>query len=200
MAMRLGLTGGIACGKSTVLAMFVKWGIPTVDADVLARRVVEPGAPAWREIVERFGPDILLPDGRINRKRLGALVFADEQARRELNRIVHPRVREIMWRDVEEAERRGAKLVVCDVPLLYESGLEDRFDAVMVVYVPPEEQLRRLMVRDSLTREEALARIHAQMPIEEKRRRADYVIDNSGSLAETERQVNAFLRQVGVAP
>ncbi|MCG0313435.1 MAG: dephospho-CoA kinase, partial [Calditerricola sp.] len=112
--MRLGLTGGIACGKSTVLAMFVKWGIPTVDADVLARRVVEPGAPAWREIVERFGPDILLPDGRINRKRLGALVFADEQARRELNRIVHPRVREIMWRDVEEAERRGAKLVVCD--------------------------------------------------------------------------------------
>ncbi len=105
-----------------------------------------------------------------------------------------------MWHEVEEAERRGAKLVVCDVPLLFESGLEDRFDAVMVVYVPPEEQLRRLMARDGLTREEALARIRAQMPIEEKRRRADYVIDNSGPLAATERQVDAFLRQVGVRP
>ncbi|GAB6932912.1 dephospho-CoA kinase [Calditerricola satsumensis] len=198
--MRLGLTGGIACGKSTVLAMFARRGIPTVDADVLARRVVEPGEPAWREIVERFGADILLPDGRIDRKRLGALVFADEAARLDLNRIVHPRVRAAMWHEVEEAERRGAKLVVCDVPLLFESGLEDRFDAVMVVYVPPEEQLRRLMARDGLTREEALARIRAQMPIEEKRRRADYVIDNSGPLAATERQVDAFLRQVGVRP
>lgn len=196
--MRLGLTGGIACGKSTVLAMFAKRGIPTVDADVLARRVVEPGEPAWREIVERFGADLLLPDGRIDRKRLGALVFSDEAARRDLNRIVHPRVRAAMWREVEEIERRGAKLVVCDVPLLFESGLEDRFDAVMVVYVPPEEQLRRLMARNGLTREEALARIRAQMPIEEKRRRADYVIDNSGSLADTERQVDTFLRQMGV--
>jgi len=197
--MNIGLTGGIACGKSTVSAMLVRRGAILVDADQIAREVVEPGSPVLAEIAERFGAQVLQSDGSLNRKRLGEMIFRDPDLRRELNRIIHPPIRATMLERMRAGESRHPdKLVVADVPLLYESGLERMFEEVVVVYVPREVQLARLMRRDGLTREQAEERLSAQMPIEEKKRRADFVIDNSGTIEETERQVDLFCRRKGL--
>ena len=197
--MNIGLTGGIACGKSTVSAMLVRRGAILVDADQIAREVVEPGSPVLAEIAERFGAQVLQSDGSLNRKRLGEMIFRDPDLRRELNRIIHPPIRATMLERMRAGESRHPdKLVVADVPLLYESGLERMFEEVVVVYVPREVQLARLMRRDGLTRELAEERLSAQMPIEEKKRRADFVIDNSGTIEETERQVDLFCRRKGL--
>ncbi|TLS48422.1 dephospho-CoA kinase [Paenibacillus antri] len=194
--MNVGLTGGIACGKSTVSRMLEARGAKIVDADRIARDVVLPGRPALLDIRETFGEDVIAPDGTLDRKRLGSIVFGDESARRKLEAITHPRIREEMARQMSEwNEKEPERLVVADIPLLYESGLDKlyAFEDVLVVYVPREVQLERLMARDGMSREDAERRIDAQMPIEEKRKRADVVIDNSGSLAETERQVEAYV-------
>jgi len=197
--MNIGLTGGIACGKSTVAEMFERRGALLVDADRIAREVVLPGSPVLGQIVDRFGQDVLLEDGSLNRKRLGEIVFNDEKARRDLNAIMHPAIRAIMRERMRNYESRFPdKLVVVDVPLLYESGLEPMFEEVVVVYVPREVQLRRLMARDSLSMEEAERRLKSQWPIEEKKRRADFVINNAGTIAETEQQVDAFCRRKGM--
>jgi len=193
--MRIGLTGGIASGKSTVSRMFQSFGIPVVDADVAARKVVEPGAEAYEPIIARFGTDILREDGTIDRKKLGALVFADEEKRLALNAIVHPAVRKVMLSEVEECARRGEKAVVLDIPLLFESRLTDWVDKIIVVYVPYRLQLERLMARNQFTKNEAELRIQAQMPLEEKKERADAVIDNSGTVAETRRQLQRLLQE-----
>lgn len=185
-----GLTGGIATGKSTVSNMFRQLGAPIVDADVIARLVVEPDRPAWRDLVAHFGRGILLPDRRINRPKLAGIVFSDAAERDKLNRIVHPRVREEAARQTADFLREDPKRpVIQDVPLLIETGLYKQMDKVILVYVDQQTQLRRLIERDSLAEEEALKRIRAQMPIEEKRAYADYVIDNRGSLEETRSQV-----------
>jgi dephospho-CoA kinase len=191
--MNIGLTGGIACGKSTVAAMLAQRGAILIDADQIAREVVLPGTPALARIAERFGPEVLTPEGALNRKRLGAIVFGDEAARRDLEAILHPPIRALMRERKERFEREAPdKLVVLDIPLLYESKLEAMVDRVMVVYCPRELQLERLVRRDGLTPEQAEARLAAQLPIEDKRKLADIVIDNSGSLEHTERQVDAF--------
>jgi len=198
--LNVGLTGGIACGKSTVSGMLEARGAAIVDADRIARDVVLPGQPALQDIREAFGDDVLLADGTLNRKALGAVVFGDEAARRKLEAILHPRIRAEMARQMADwNEREPGRLVIVDIPLLYESGLDKRFDfeEILVVYVPRDVQLERLMKRDGLSSEAAEQRLDAQMPIERKKELADVVIDNSGSLEQTEAQVEAYLRRKG---
>lgn len=191
--MILGLTGGIASGKSTVSAMLRERGITVIDADRIARQVVEPGMPAHEAIVRHFGREILLPDRSINRKKLGEIVFSNESERRILNAIVHPEVRKVMREQAEAAERAGEQIVFMDIPLLFESKLQHMVDKIVVVYVPAEVQLARLMQRDELDAEQAMKRLRAQLPIEWKKERADYLIDNQGTLEETKQQVEQLL-------
>ncbi|WP_081413177.1 dephospho-CoA kinase [Aneurinibacillus terranovensis] len=198
--MIIGLTGGIACGKSTVSRMLAEREARIIDADIIAREVVRPGEEAWSLIAEHFGQSILLPNQEIDRARLGKLVFSDEKARLILNGIVHPAVRKRMRELTAHAVAEGIPLIVLDIPLLYESGLEYMVEAVVVVYCTPEQQLKRLMKRNGLSREEALRRIASQIPVEEKKKRASYVIDNSGTLEETERQVNKLIQRLVASP
>ncbi|MCL6453326.1 MAG: dephospho-CoA kinase [Alicyclobacillus sp.] len=191
--MIVGLTGGIATGKSTVTRILRGLGAYVVDADVWARRVVEPGSDGLRQVVAAFGPDILQPDGSLDRRALGRRVFADDTARARLNEIIHPLVRAGM--KAETAAYRAEHLerpVVWDVPLLFEGETQRLVDTTVLVYVPEHVQLARLMARDGCSEADAWARIRAQMPIDEKRRRAAYVIDNSGELADTRRQVEVL--------
>ncbi|MBI5442433.1 MAG: dephospho-CoA kinase [Deltaproteobacteria bacterium] len=195
--MLIGLTGGIASGKSTAARFFREAGAEVIDADRLARSAVEPGRPALEEIRAEFGPSVILPDGTLDRAALAAKVFGDEEARARLNRIVHPRVEEEVRREVSRI--RGADpgaVIVYDIPLLYEGGLADRFDAVVVIYVPREEQLRRLRARDGLSAEEAAARLASQMDIEEKARRADFVVENTASPEDLRRRVELLLKEI----
>ncbi len=190
----LALTGGIGSGKSMVARMFAQLGADVIDADQLARDVVEPGQPALEEIATAFGRDILLPDGRLNRGKLAGIIFADPAARARLNAITHPRIRERM--DAEIAARpSGSGVLVVDIPLLYENDRTGSVETVIVVWVDAETQLRRLHERDGLTVEEARQRIAAQLPLDEKRAKADLVIDNSGTRENTGRQVEAIYRR-----
>jgi dephospho-CoA kinase len=190
----LGLTGGIGSGKSMVASMFTELGADVIDADRLAREVVEPGQPALEEIATAFGKNILLPDGRLDRGKLARIIFADPVARGTLNAITHPRIRERM--DAEITARRSPPgVLVVDIPLLYENDRSRAVETVIVVWVDPKTQLRRLQERDGLSVEEARQRIAAQMPLDEKRARADVVIDNSGSREKTRRQVEAVYRR-----
>jgi dephospho-CoA kinase len=197
--MIMGLTGGIASGKSTVGRLLTLRGAKLVDADAVAREVVMPGEPALEAIASEFGQAMLNPDGSLNRPALGRIVFQDDAALRKLESITHPAIRETMRERIRTyAEREPDALIVADVPLLYETKQEKLYEGIMVVYVPKETQLVRLMARNDLGREEAERRIALQMDIEEKRRRADWVIDNSGSLEETERQVEQFWKSQGL--
>jgi dephospho-CoA kinase len=190
----LGLTGGIGSGKSMVASMFAQLGADVIDADQLAREVVEPGQAALEEIARAFGRDMLMPDGRLDRGKLARIIFADPVARARLNAITHPRIQERM---ATEMARRGSRpgVLVVDIPLLYENDRAGTVEAVVVVWVDARTQLRRLIERDGLSEEEARQRIAAQMPLDEKRARADVVIDNSGSRANTRRQVDAVYRR-----
>ena len=189
----IGLTGGIASGKSTVAQMLEQEGAHLIDADRVAREVVLPGTEAWAEIKAWLGSPIIGPGGAIDRRRLGELIFADPAARQRLNAIVHPRVFETFSRRAEEIRRRdpGAVLVY-DVPLLIESGMNRMVDLVLLVYLPLELQRRRLQKRDSLSSAEIDSRIETQMPLEEKRVHADIIINNRGSREQTRRQVQCF--------
>jgi dephospho-CoA kinase len=198
--MNIGLTGGIACGKSTVSELLTRRGAILIDADQLAREVVEPGAPALAEVVREFGESVLHEDGSLNRKKLGQVIFEDPAKRKTLEGLLHPSIRRLMLARMEEHERlHPDKLVIVDVPLLYESQMEELFQEVLVVSADPAIALERLMSRNSLSREEAEQRLEAQMPIEWKKEWADYVIDNSGPLEDTEVQVEQFWRRKGLA-
>ncbi len=184
-----GLTGGIATGKSTVAGFFRELGAEIVCADEAARAAVRRETPAWEEIVAAFGREILGPDDELDREEMGRRVFSDPISRRRLEEIVHPRVFRWMGERISEIRKRNPDAVVIqDVPLLFESGMEARLRPVLVVYAPESVQLKRLMERDGRSEADARARIDAQMSIEEKRRRADRVIDNGGSPEETRRQ------------
>lgn len=198
MAFIIGLTGGIASGKSTVSKMFQKRGIPVVDADQIAREVVETGKEPYEKIVEAFGRKILNEDGSINREKLGSIVFQQKSKRELLNSIVHPAVRKEMKKKQEQFVMQGAKAVVLDIPLLFESDLTHLVDKIIVVYVNENTQLQRLMKRNHLSKEEALARINAQMPLKEKIKMADEVIDNEGDFNDTERQLEKILQKWGI--
>ncbi|WP_368503583.1 dephospho-CoA kinase [Alkalihalophilus sp. As8PL] len=198
--MRIGLTGGIASGKSTVSNWLNEWGYPIIDADKIAREVVEPGESAYQEIVRHFGKEILLEDQSINRKKLGSIIFNDEHERKALNGIVHPAVRQKMLAQKERYEASGHQTVIFDIPLLFESDLFHLVDKVMLVYVDEQTQLERLINRDQAGKEDALARISSQFPLKDKRERADAVINNSGSLEETASQVKMILNQWKAKP
>jgi len=191
----IGLTGGVGSGKSAVAEMMRELGADVVDADEATHAVYEPGSPGFDAVVREFGEGYV-DRGRIDRSRLGELVFRDDDARRRLNSIVHPLVRDWMAQRTAEAAERGADAVVQDVPLLFENGLERLFSTVVLVYVPEEVQIERLVSGRGVTPERARGMIAAQMPIENKRGLAHHVINNSGTREETLAQVKAIWKQV----
>ncbi|AIQ73474.1 MULTISPECIES: dephospho-CoA kinase [Paenibacillus] len=198
--MIIGLTGGIASGKSTVSALLVNKGARLVDADVIAREVMLPGHEVLAAAAKQFGKEILFPDGTLNRAKLGEIVFQDPVALQTLNNLTHPAIRqEIKNRMYSMEQEEPKRLIIVDIPLLFESGLESLFHEIVVVYVPREVQITRLMERNRLSLEEAEARLNAQMDIEQKRNKADYIIDNSGDLAYTEQQVAVFWDRLGLS-
>ena len=195
--LKVGLTGGIASGKTFVVGLLRDFGCYVLDADATAHQVMEPGQPAHAEIVAHFGAEILDPAGRIDRPRLGAIVFADAGERAALNAIVHPRVYEAqaLWL-AEVAARDPRAIAVIDAALMIETGSWRRFDQLVVVHCQPEIQLARLMERNGLTREGAEARIAAQLPVAEKLRYANFTIDTSAGFDDTRRQVELLYRQL----
>jgi len=188
----VGLTGSIATGKSTVSRMFAHLGARVIDADLLAREVVMPGQAAHARIVEEFGPQVVQEDGALDRKALGAVVFADASKRKRLEEITHPAIGLRQQRILSVLDEEAFEgVVIWDAALLFEGGGAAKMDRVVVVYADPETERRRLMERDGLSEADARARIASQMPIAEKAKLADHVIDNSGTREETERQVRA---------
>jgi dephospho-CoA kinase len=193
----VGLTGGIGSGKSAVAEMFREEGAEVIDFDHLARLVVEPGKPAWRDIVDYFGPRILSSDRTLNRSALAEIVFSDEESRKALEGFTHPRIFEKRDALLEGIKGKDPlSVVVIDFPLLFELGLRNGMDEVILVYVPREVQIERAANRENLSREAVEKRLKAQMPIEEKRSLSDYVIDNQGGLAETRAQVQRIMLEL----
>lgn len=192
----IGLTGGIASGKSTVARFFREAKVPVIDADRIAREVVKPKKKAFCEIVVAFGEGVVGPEGTLDREKLAALVFSDESKRKLLDSITHPEVIREIARQVTALKKKKVRLVVIDVPLLFESGLYHQMTTNILVRVDPEVQLKRLMARDRLSEIQAWQRILSQMPIAEKEKLGGTMIDNSGSLEETRRQLDGLLAQL----
>ena len=193
----VGLTGGIATGKSTVAGMFQRCGAVVIDADMLAREAVRPGKPAWREIVQTFGKTILNPDRTLNRQALGAKVFSHPARLRRLERMIHPRVAREQRRLTRQTAQKDPKAVVIyDVPLLFEAGIDKRVDAIIVVAADRETQIARLKKRNGFTRAEALRRIKSQIPLSQKQKRADYVLDGTLPLSHLTQQVRSLYQSL----
>lgn len=193
--LRVGLTGGIACGKSTVAALMKEFGCRVLEADHLAHALMEPGQPAYREILRDFGEQILSTDGRIDRRALGEIVFREPNRLKRLNEIVHPRVIQEQDRQLAAWEREGVRVAVVEAALLIEAGYHERVDRLVVVWCRPEQQQERLQAR-GLTPEQIAQRIAAQMPLEKKQRLADDQIDCSGTLEATRQQVEQLVRRL----
>lgn len=196
--MIIGLTGSIASGKSTVAKMMTALGLPIVDADVVARDVVKPGTETLALIVQNFGEDILLDDGNLNRPRLGDIIFHEPAKRKILNDIMHPAIRQEMLTQRDAYLEAGQKHVVMDIPLLFESKLQHFVERILVVSVSEEVQLRRLMERNQLSKEDALARMHSQLPMSVKEKSAHAVIYNNENIQQTEEQLIKILTHWGV--
>jgi len=194
MSFVLGITGGIASGKSTVVTLFKEQGFPVVDGDIVARKVVEPDTEGLHALKKVFGSEIIKENGTLDRKRLGTIVFQDEEQRNLLNRTLDSFIRKEITKQTEVA-KRVSPLVIVDIPLLYEGKYEAMMDQVAVVYVTPEIQLQRLMMRNDFSEKEALERINSQLSLEEKRKRADVIIDNCSSKETTQRQVLDWLKK-----
>jgi dephospho-CoA kinase len=199
MTIVLGLTGGIATGKSTVSQMFRDYDIPLIDTDLIAKDLLKVGNEGYQEVTGLFKHDnILHTNNEINRKRLGRLIFSNPQKRSKLNDIMHPKVINIVQAEIEKHKEFGTPVIVVDVPLLFESGFDKFLDKIIVVYTTEELQLQRLIERDNITEEYALMKIKAQMSMEEKLKKADYVIDNSKSILQTKRDFINVLTELGV--
>ena len=190
----LGLTGGIATGKSTVVSIFRALGFPVVDGDEIARLIVEPGKPALAAIADHFGSAVLFENGELNRKKLGEMIFSNPPKREALDQLLDPYLREAILQQVAE-KKQEAPLVIVDIPLLFERKYESVVDQVAVIYVPESVQLARLMARDQLSENEAWARIRSQLPIDRKKEQAAVVFDNQGSVDATKKQVMDWLKQ-----
>jgi dephospho-CoA kinase len=186
--LRLGLTGNVGAGKSTVVSLFASWGATVIDSDVLAREVVEIGQPALARIREVWGDAVLQSSGRLDRAAMRRIVFSDPEAREHLESILHPAIRDRARELLLEAEARGDRIVVGVVPLLYEAGLEEEYDAVLLIDAPVELRIERLVSKRGLSPGEARAVAAAQMPAEEKRARADFIIDNDSDVTTLERR------------
>jgi dephospho-CoA kinase len=196
----IGLTGGIASGKSTVAALLRELGAEVIDADQVARDVVEPGQPALADIVATFGPDVIGAEGRLDRKRLAAIVFADDGARRKLNAITHPRIGAETARRVMEAGARGVEVVIYEAALLVENGIHRGMGGLIVVAAPPEVQIERMKTRDGLDEAEARRRVAAQAPLDEKIAAATWVIHNTGEREALRARVEAVWREILAHP
>ncbi|MEK4426576.1 dephospho-CoA kinase [Solibacillus sp. FSL K6-1523] len=193
--MIIGLTGSIASGKSTVAKMLEAYKLPIVDADLVARQVVEPGTNTLQQIAEAFGPEVIATDGTMDRAKVGAIIFHDEEKRAVLNGIIHPAIRAEMIRQRDGHVAKGEQTVIMDIPLLFESKLQHFVEKILVVTVSEKNQLDRLMKRNGLSMEEARARIATQIPVAEKEALADAVIFNNGTLEETAEQLEQILKQ-----
>src|SRR5262245_24468850 len=199
----IGLTGGIASGKSTVSALLRERGAMNVDADQIAREIVQPGQDAWREIVDSFGTGILHPDKSLDRDKLRKIIFASEQARKQLESIMHPRIRSLAQERIAQLAAQGAEIVIYEAPLLFENGVHKWLRPVIVVACDIETQRARLATRDRLSAEEIQRHLDAQMPLAEKMKLADYVIDNSGDLEDLKNKVGTLwdeIRSISPAP
>jgi dephospho-CoA kinase len=198
MSLVIGLTGGIASGKSTVSTMLKEMDLKVVDADIESRLAVMKGEPAYFKIIEAFGREIVLDNGDIDRQKLGSIIFHQAEKRQILNEIVHPEVRKRMRDQAEKAKKNGEEVVVLDIPLLFESKLTYMVDKTLLVYVDAETQIQRLIARNNLSVEDAEARIRSQLPLSDKIKLADAVIDNNGSIADTKKQLHEILVQFGI--
>jgi dephospho-CoA kinase len=196
----IGLTGSIASGKSTVSTMLKRKGFPIVDADEIARQVVELGSPVLQEISRVFGESVLQADGSLNRMKLGEIIFNDEEMRQKLNGIIHPAIRQEMLKQKDEWLAGGANTVIMDIPLLFESKLQSFVDTIIVVSVTPEIQKERLIARNVLSEEEADRRIQSQLPVKEKEKAADAVLFNNGTVEETQKQLDSLLLKWDLQP
>jgi dephospho-CoA kinase len=185
----VGLTGGYASGKSEVAKILRDLDIPVIDADEISREILAVGTPAWNDVKDTFGDDVFYRDGTLNRKRLGRIVFSDQFRREELESITHPRIIEVIRRRLNELRDMQAALVVIDAPLLIETGLTSMVDSVWVVYAKEDTQIGRAMVRDRLSQREAELRVRSQMPLDDKVKWADIIIDNTGTIEDTREQV-----------
>lgn len=184
----IGLTGGISSGKSTITSWFLEKGIIVLDADQIVRQLQKPGSQLLYDLAHEFGPSVILENGELARDVLGSIIFHDEAAKQKLNAMIHPLVKQKLVEGIEQAKARGEQLVVLDVPLLFESGVESLVDRTLVVYVPREIQVKRLMKRDQIDESYALAKINSQMSLEKKRDLADYVLNNEYSMRELRTQ------------
>lgn len=191
-----GLTGGIASGKSTVAAKLRDLGAAIVNADILAREVVEPDQPAWQEIVEQFGASVLQADRTLDRQKLRKIIFDDPGARKRIEVIIHPRVRALAEQKIAEHQAAGAEIIVYEVPLLFEGNIHHWLRPVVLVACDPRIQIERLQQRDNVSEADAKKHIDAQMSLDEKRKLADYTIENNGTLADLERQVEEVLARI----
>ena len=198
MALIIGLTGGIATGKSTVADMFKERGIPIVDTDKISFDLLKKGSTSYDEVVSLFGDDILFTNGDINRKKLGKAIFKNENLREKLNGIIHPKIKAIALSEVKTHEELGEKIIVIDVPLLFETDFAKLVDKSIVVYTTPQLQIERLIGRDSIKRDYALIKIESQIPIEEKVKLADFVINNSESILTTKKEFNKIIETLEV--
>jgi dephospho-CoA kinase len=194
--LKIAITGGAGSGKSTVARMFEELGAPVLDADAAARDAVAMGTPAWEELRHLFGEEYFQPDGELDRAQMAKLVFADPEARQQLNDIVHPLVAQEIQAALKGLERQGAKLALVEVPLLFEAGLTAAYDRIIVVYVDPADQARRLEARDGRGAAEIAGLLKAQWPLEAKAARADFVVDNRGSLSHTRKQVQEIWKEL----
>ncbi len=193
----LGLTGNIASGKSLVASMLEVRGAKVIDVDDIAKKIVEPDLPAWKKIVDAFGADVLNPDRTINRQALGDIVFNDDKKRKILNDITHPVIIQTARKKVEEYKREDAKVVIIEAALIVEKGgLKDLIEGLIVVSSDEKSQIERLNKRNNLSEQEALSRIRSQMPGSEKEKHADYIVDNTGSLEQTESQVDKLWQEI----
>lgn len=192
----VGLTGGIASGKSTVAALFRELSCNIIDADMTAREIVRPEKPAWREIVARFGKEILLPDKELDRKKLAEIIFSNNAAKAALEAITHPAILAEMQKKTIAVRKKTGNIIIWDVPLLFEAGFWQYVDISVLVYTPLEIQLERLLRRDGISRANALRRINSQMTLQQKRELATIIIDNSGTIEELKKQVTLVYRQL----
>ncbi|KAK8954707.1 hypothetical protein KSP39_PZI002621 [Platanthera zijinensis] len=192
----VGLTGGIASGKSTVSNLFRSSGVPVVDADIVARDVVRKGTPGLRKVAIAFGDDVLLENGEINRSRLGQIIFSDPAKRKLLNRLLAPHISSSIFWEIVKLWVKGCKVIILDIPLLFEAKMDGWTDPIIVVWINPEAQLQRLMVRDGISEEDARNKINSQISLDWKKAKADIVIDNSGSIEDTRTQFQKVLKRV----
>lgn len=196
MSLILGLTGGIATGKSTVSSFFKEQNIPVIDTDQIAKNLLNKETDVYQKVLVHFGEGILNADKSMNRKALAKIIFEDEKERDFVNQTLHPEVKKYMLSEINQLKLEGHEIIVCDVPLLFESGFDKLCDKNLLVYIPRTIQLERLMVRDEINKSYALKKINAQMSMKEKRKKADLIIDNSKSILETKKAFNDIMNQL----